>query len=228
MAPIVQALLNMQPARQFIDNRAQMVRDQLQARGVTDQRVLDAMAAVPRHDFVSQELRGVAYSDRPLPIGSGQTISQPQMVGTLLEALELRGDETVLDVGTGSGYQAALLARLAGSVVSVEIIPELAASAQKRLRWLGYPDVEVVVGDGSLGWPGRAPYEAIVVAAGAPRIPAALVDQLADGGRLVIPVGERAEQQLLRVRKHQNALSTEQLVGCFFVPLVGRAGWAEA
>lgn len=215
----------MQSAEEFALERAQMVRVQLRARGISNPRVLDAMSTVPRHEFVPPQLRASAYADGPLPIGDGQSISQPLMVATLLEALELQGHENVLDVGTGSGYQAALLACVASRVVSIEIVPELAASAEQTLRRLGYPDVRVVVGDGSMGWPALGPYDAIVVAAGAPRVPAALLAQLADKGRLAIPVGDRAGQVLLRVRTDNGLVTTEQLVGCRFVPLLGHDGW---
>ena len=215
----------MQSADNFATERAHMVRDQLRARGISNPRVLDAMATVPRQEFVPAQLRASAYADGPLPLGDGQSISQPLMVATLLEALELQGHENVLDVGTGSGYQAALLACVASSVVSIEIVPELAVSAEQTLRRLGYPDVRVVVGDGSLGWPAWGPYDAIVVAAGAPRVPAALLAQLADQGRLVIPVGDLAGQVLLRVRTDNGVVTTEQLVGCKFVPLLGQDGW---
>jgi len=203
-----------------------MVEQQLRARGITDARVLDAMRELPRHEFVPPRVRRFAYEDSPLPIGSGQTISQPLMVATMLEALELKGHERVLDVGTGSAYQAALLSRLARHVVSIEIVPALARTAQSTLTRLGKGNVRVILGDGSLGWPSDAPYQAIVVAAGAPRVPAALVDQLDDDeGRLAIPVGEPSGQRLLRVRKRDQVLTTEELAWCEFVPLRGRAGW---
>jgi protein-L-isoaspartate(D-aspartate) O-methyltransferase len=202
--------------------------EQLRARGVTNRRVLDAMRELPRHDFVPPRVRRFAYDDSPLPIGNGQSISQPLMVATMLEALELKGDERVLDIGTGSGYQAALLSRLARDVISIEIVPALARTADSRLKRPGNANVRVILGDGSLGWPAEAPYQAIVVAAGAPRVPAALVDQLDDDhGRLVIPVGEPLGQQLLRVRKRDRILTTEELAWCDFVPLRGRAGWSR-
>ncbi|HWZ87953.1 MAG TPA: protein-L-isoaspartate(D-aspartate) O-methyltransferase [Polyangiaceae bacterium] len=210
----------------FGQARAQMVERQLRAHGILDYRVLDAMAKVPRHEFVPPAQRRFAYADRPVPIGSGQTISQPRMVATLLEALELRGDEKVLDVGTGSGYQAALLSALVRKVISIELLPELAAAAEKTLKRLGHASVRVVLGDGSVGWPADAPYDRIVVAAGSPGVPAPLLDQLADRGRLVIPVGKPSGQRLLRVRKHDTVLKTERLMWCQFVPLVGRAGWS--
>jgi protein-L-isoaspartate(D-aspartate) O-methyltransferase len=221
-------MLGRHEAGAFTDAREQMVEQQLRARGVADERVLDAMRELPRHDFVPPRVRQFAYDDSPLPIGNGQTISQPLMVATMLEALQLKGHERVLDVGTGSAYQAALLSRLAREVISIEIVPALARTADSLLRRLGKTNVRVVLGDGSLGWPAQAPYHAIVVAAGAPRVPAALVDQLDDDeGRLVIPVGDPLDQQLLRVHKRHRVLTTERLVWCEFVPLRGRAGWPK-
>jgi len=202
-----------------------MVRRQLRAQGIRDPRVLAAMQAVPRESFVPEHIHQFAYANCPLPIGWGQTISQPLMVATMLEALKLEGDEHVLDVGTGSGYQAAVVAELVRQVISIEIVPELASAAARTLERLGYDNVEVVLGDGSLGWPPRAPYDAIVVAAGAPEIPEPLIAQLAPGGRLVIPVGSAGEQQLVRVTKRANELVEEDLGACVFVPLVGVHGW---
>jgi protein-L-isoaspartate(D-aspartate) O-methyltransferase len=213
--------------QELIRARAQMVEHQLRARGVVDSKVLEAMLGVPRQEFVPQRNRASAYDDRPLSIGGGQTISQPYMVATMLAALQLRAQEKVLDVGTGSGYQAALLSLLAREVVSIEIVPKLARNAQMTLRRLGHSNVRVVVGDGSVGWPEGAPYDAIVVAAGSPRVPAPLLAQLADGGRLVIPVGESTSQRLLRVRKRNRGFETEELMWCEFVPLVGQEGWAD-
>jgi len=194
------------------------------ARQVRDTRVLDAMLAVPRHLFVPEHVRVTAYSDAPVAIGRGQTISQPLMVAILLEALELRGSERVLDVGTGSGYQTALLAQLAAEVWSIEIIPELAERARGALAQIGARNVHLVTGDGSLGWSDAGPYDAIVVAAASPRIPPPLVAQLADHGRLVMPVGERYVQRLIRVRRHGGQVTSEDLGGCVFVPLVGEHG----
>jgi protein-L-isoaspartate(D-aspartate) O-methyltransferase len=209
----------------FREHRARMVNEQLRARGVRDPRVLQAMSEVPRHLFVPEALRGRAYDDEPLPIGLRQTISQPYMVALMLEAMELTGSERVLEVGTGSGYQAALLGELAREVWSVEIIPELADGARRLMADLGYSNVHAVVADGSIGLPAHAPYDAIVVAAGAPEVPAALVRQLAQGGRLLVPVGGSDHQMLQRIRRDGAATTTEALLSCAFVPLVGAQGW---
>ena len=193
---------------------------------VKDERVLDAFARVPRERFVAPDLRDVAYSDQPLPIGHGQTISQPTIVALMLEALKLKGDEKVLDVGTGSGYQAALLATLAASVVTVELIPGLAANATRVLDELGYANVSVHGAGACLGWSARAPYDAIVVAAAAPRVPQSLVEQLAPAGRLVIPVGERQSQDLLVVERRPEGPSVTRHGGCRFVPLLGEEAYS--
>jgi protein-L-isoaspartate(D-aspartate) O-methyltransferase len=195
---------------------------------VHDERVLAAFGQVPRERFVSAELQRYAYDDRPLPIGQGQTISQPLMVAIMTQALRLRGDERVLEVGTGSGYQAALLSLLAGEVLSVERIPKLAEAAAQRLEQLGYANVRVFVADEALGRPQEAPYDAITVTAGAPDVPSSLVDQLAMGGRLVVPVGGRRTQQLVRATKSERGLTMERLGECRFVPLIApKEGWPE-
>ena len=201
--------------------------ERLRQGGVHDEATLAAMATVPREEFVDPALREVAYADRALAIGHSQTISQPLMVALIVQALEVRPGDRVLDVGTGSGYQAAVIAACGAAVVSIERIPELAADARLRLGRLDL-DVEVVVGDGSLGYPLAAPYDAIAVGAAAPRVPPTLIEQLASGGRLVVPVarGEDGEQ-LLRVRRHGEAVTTEELGPCRFVPLVGAEGYAE-
>jgi protein-L-isoaspartate(D-aspartate) O-methyltransferase len=204
-----------------------MVEHQIKARGVKSDLVLEAMKRVPRHLFVPSESLDSAYADRPLPIGYGQTISQPYMVAVMTEALELRGGEKVMEVGTGSGYQAAVLAEVAGDVLTTERVPELAEEARTKLRELGYANIEVVLTDGSAGFPARAPYEGIVVTAGAPEIPSVLVDQLADGGRLVIPVGNSYQQTLTRVIRRGGERIAERLEGCVFVPLIGEYGWGE-
>lgn len=194
---------------------------------VFDQRVLQAMAAVDRRDFVPAELAAEAYDDTPLTIGTGQTISQPLMVALMTEALQLTGAERVLELGAGSGYQAAILARLAAHVVTVERIPELTERAAAVLQALGIPNVEVHQAGDALGWPAGAPYDAIIVTAAAPQVPQALLDQLAPGGRIVIPTGTRTEQDLLRVTKLPNGIiRRESLGGCRFVPLIGEGAWA--
>ena len=198
----------------------------LAGRGIRDGRVLAAIAAVPRELFVPDDLRRDAYADRALPIGCGQTISQPFMVATMLEALALDGGR-VLDVGTGSGYQAALLAELADEVVTIERVPELAAQARETLARAGYGRVEVRVGDGTLGVPERAPFDGIVVAAAAPAVPEALYDQLAPGGRLVVPVGTRRDQWLEVVERGEDGPRRHRSVPCRFVPLLGSEGFDE-
>jgi protein-L-isoaspartate(D-aspartate) O-methyltransferase len=209
----------------FAEERRWMVEDQLRARDIVDRRVLDAMERVPRELFVPPELRGRAYDDAALPIGEGQTISQPYMVARICEALALAGDESVLDVGTGSGYQAAVLAELAGEVDTIERIPELAARARANLEAAGYGHVDVHVGDGTLGLPERAPFDAIAVAAAAPDVPAALYDQLQPRGRLVVPVGGRHGQRLELVIKSPEGPAVVRSVPCRFVPLVGEEGF---
>ena len=195
---------------------------------VRDARVLAAMAHVPRERFLPEELRFYAYDNRPLPIGHGQTISQPLIVAMMTEALHLTGEEKVLEVGTGSGYQAAILAELAAEVVTVERIAELAEGAAVVLAELDYHSVRVHVAGETLGWPDDAPYEGIIVTAGAPAVAHSLLDQLAPGGRLVIPVGARDVQELLVVAKTGDGLSSRRLGPCRFVPLVGSGAWATA
>ena len=205
--------------------RARMIADDLVRRGIHDRRVLNAMGRVARDAFVPRADQARAYADQALPIGGGQTISQPYMVAAMTEALCLTGTERVLEVGTGSGYQAAILAELAREVISIERRPELAATARERLSALGYLNVQVVVADGSLGFPDAAPYDAILVAAGAPRLPDSLKTQLADGGRIAIPIGSR-EHQELRVLRRVGADFVETVHdACVFVPLIGAGGW---
>ena len=208
-------------------SRQAMVRDQLRRRGVTDEAVLAAMETVPRENFVPEEMRDFAYRDSPLPIGHGQTISQPYIVARMMERLEVASDDRVLEIGTGSGYGAAVLSRIADTVYSLERHSTLAESAREKLAALGYDNVQVIVTDGSLGWPEGAPYDGIVGTAGAPRVPEPLKEQLAEGGRLVLPVGSVPEQQILiRLRKNgENRFFEEQMEAVRFVPLVGEAGW---
>jgi len=200
--------------------------ERLAASGIADPRVLAAFEAVPRHALVPEALRTQAYRDAALPIGEGQTISAPGVVAAMTAALELQGGETVLEVGTGSGYQAAILSRLAARVISVERVPRLAARARRMLDDLGIVNVLVYLGDGTLGRRADAPYDAIVVTAGGPTLPAPLLEQLAPGGRLVGPFGEREEQRLLRVRRSQQGELHEEVIGrCRFVDLIGAHGW---
>jgi len=215
--------------RDFAIARRRMVEDQVIARGVKDIRVIDAMLKVPRHKFVEEAFENKAYQDAPLPIGEKQTISQPYMVAVMSEALALKGPETILEVGTGSGYQAAILALLADRVFSLERIPSLARRARKVLDECGFSKINIRLADGTLGWQDMAPFDAILVTAGAPQVPQDYLDQLAVGGRLVIPVGDRNSQVLKRItRSGEQEYQEEQLLGCRFVPLIGNHGWNES
>jgi protein-L-isoaspartate(D-aspartate) O-methyltransferase len=207
--------------------RAEMVEWQLRRRGIENERVLAAMARVPRELFVPEGLRTHAYDDGALPIGQGQTISQPFVVATICMLLEVEGSERVLDVGTGSGYQAAVLAELAGEVITIERVPELAHAARVALREAGYPKVDVRVGDGSLGLPQLAPFDAIAVAAAAPSVPRALYAQLSEGGRLVLPRGSRRGQDLVLVVRTTEGPAERKSISCRFVPLVGDEGFGD-
>ncbi len=209
----------------FDAQRAAMVQEQLEGRNIYDQRVLTAMRKIPRERFVDEAMRERAYEDAPLPIGSGQTISQPYMVARMCELGRFEGSERVLEIGAGSGYQTAVLCELARSVYAVEVRPELGYAALRRLATLGYHNVEIGVFDGSCGWPDKAPFDVILVAAGAPQIPPLLVDQLAESGRLIIPVGPRQGQRLAVVTRKGEEFSTEWTTPCTFVDLVGRFGW---
>ncbi|AJE03383.1 protein-L-isoaspartate(D-aspartate) O-methyltransferase [Geobacter pickeringii] len=206
--------------------RKRMVDLQIIARGVSDRRLIDAMLKIPRHIFVEEAMAAQAYSDTPLPIGEKQTISQPYMVALMTELLVLDGSEKVLEIGTGSGYQAAILAALADRVYTIERIRPLALRARKALDSLGLLNVNIRISDGTTGWEEEAPFDAIIVTAGAPDIPQKFIDQLALGGRLVIPVGSQFEQVLVRITKDvDGTLSREQITGCRFVKLVGAYGW---
>jgi protein-L-isoaspartate(D-aspartate) O-methyltransferase len=205
--------------------RTGMIEKQLQSRRIVDPRVLDAMRRMPRHLFVPDEVRNRSYEDRALSIGCGQTISQPFMVAIMLQALGLNGYEKVLEIGTGTGYQAALLGLLARQVETVEIIPELAAQARTLISAQGLDNVHIHVGDASAGWPQEAPFDAIIMAAGAPEAPPALAEQLASGGQLLIPLGDRKKQILTLFRKECTELTSQSLGGCSFVPLRGAYGW---
>jgi len=212
----------------FAFERDRMVDEQLLSRDITDRRVLAAMRQVPRHRFVRPVDLRLAYADCPLPIGRGQTISQPYIVALMTQLLEPSPDDTVLEIGTGSGYQAAILAQLARKVISVERIPELAAEARLLLARLGVTTVEVQEGDGTQGCPDHAPFAGIVVTAGAPRVPEPLRQQLAEGGRLVLPVGSRDSQVLERWTRHGEDFRRERVAPVAFVPLIGEKGWSEA
>ena len=204
-----------------------MVEDQLRRRGISDARVLEAMGRVPRHLFVPRDYQDSAYDDRPLPIGEGQTISQPYMVAIMTQSLELKGRERVLEIGTGSGYQAAILAELARELYTVERIPSLTQSARETLQGQAYKNIFFRTADGSKGWPEEAPFDGIMVTAGAPEIPQIFKSQLAEGGRLVIPTGPRHTQTLYKLTRRGDQFVEEELTGCVFVPLVGDYGWEE-
>lgn len=210
-----------------MDSRELMIERQLKARGISNEAVLAGMSRVPREEFVAPELHEHAYEDRPLIIGCSQTISQPYIVASMLQALELRTEDRVLELGTGSGYQTALLCEMVRSVVSIERHAPLAELAQQHLAHLGYRNFEIAIGDGTLGYPPRAPYDAIVVSAAAPEIPQSLIEQLAIGGRMVLPVGSRELQDLILVRKSQDGIFRARLDGCAFVPLIGQEGFRE-
>jgi protein-L-isoaspartate(D-aspartate) O-methyltransferase len=206
--------------------RRRMVDQQIVARGIKDQRVLDALLKVPRHLFVEVGLQAHAYSDTSLPIGEKQTISQPYMVAAMTAALELTGNERILEIGTGSGYQTAILSHLANRIYSIERISSLAGRARRLLDQLGMSNVNIKVGDGTIGWKDQAPFDGILVAAGAPDVPEKYLDQLAIGGKLVLPVGDQDQQILIRIVKLENgSFRREQLMGCRFVPLIGVHGW---
>lgn len=209
----------------FEKARLKMVDEQLRARGIHDERVLQAMSRVPRHEFVSHDFADKAYGDYPVPVPANQTISQPYIVAAMVSDLRLQGEEKVLEVGTGTGYQAAVLAELAQMVYTIERHHVLATIARENMERLGYRNVQVVTGDGTLGLARYAPFDAIIVAAAAPQIPAALVQQLSLGGRMIIPLGTRESQVLQLIRKEENKIITTTLEGCRFVPLLGEEGF---
>lgn len=211
----------------FAKDRLTMVEEQIRRRGISDERVLEAMTKIPRHLFVNPSDQGVAYEDRPLPIGEGQTISQPYMVAIMTQSLEIKSQDRVLEIGTGSGYQTSILAELAKAVFSIERIQKFNHKAENILRQLGYGNVFLLNGDGSRGWPEKAPFDGIIVTAGAPEAPETLKAQLTEGGRLVIPVGPRYSQTLFKITRHGRDYQEEDVTGCVFVPLVGDFGWRE-
>lgn len=211
----------------FSSLRKKMVQEQLFARGIEDKRVLAAFEKVPRHKFVPEKYLDNAYDDYPLPIGAGQTISQPYMVALMSECLQLSGKETVLEIGAGSGYQAAILAELASYVYSIERVPNLAKRAERVLSNLGYRNIQIKLADGTIGWPEHAPYDGIIVTAAAPAIPKPLIEQLNIEGKLVIPIGGSFSQLLTVARKHKQRVEKKGICGCVFVPLVGKYAWKE-
>ena len=211
----------------FTRARLKMVEEQVVSRGIRDHKVVAAMRKVPRHLFVEEALQNQAYNDRPLPIGEKQTISQPYMVALMTEALQLTGKEKVLEIGAGSGYQTAILAEVARKVFSIERVLSLTMRARTLLLDLGYANVEITFSDGTQGWVRESPFDAIIVTAGSPDIPQPLVDQLAMGGRLVIPVGDESIQDLIRLTKTEEGIKREDLGGCRFVKLIGKYGWNE-
>ena len=207
--------------------REKMVKNQLAPRGITDQRVLGAMGKIHRHLFVEEALLGEAYNDHPLPIGHKQTISQPYIVALMSQALELTGSEKVLEIGTGSGYQAAILAELSYKVFTIERVRPLMENARALLNELGYTNILFKAFDGTLGWKNMDPFDAIIITAGSPKIPQPLLDQLVDGGRMVVPVGDKYSQDLIKVTKQGDSYMEKNLGGCRFVDLIGVHGWKE-
>jgi protein-L-isoaspartate(D-aspartate) O-methyltransferase len=212
----------------FTKARVEMIEEQIRGRGLRDPAVIAAMAAVPRETFVPPHLANAAYEDCALPIAEGQTISQPYIVAAMLAAARLEARDRVLEVGAGSGYAAAVISRIAAQVYGIERNDTLARTATARLQALGYGNIELATGDGSAGWPGAAPFDAIIVSAGGPRVPEALKRQLADGGRLVMPVGAPGDQRLLRLIRHGDEFDQDDLGGVRFVALVGEEGWQDA
>ncbi len=218
----------MDKERGYESLRQDMVATQLEARGITDRRVLHAMLEVPRHEFVPANIRDIAYTAQALAIGHGQTISQPYMVGLMCQLLEVEPHHRVLEVGAGSGYQAALLGQLASEVYSVELVPALADAAARLVKRLGYENVHIIAGDGTVGLPEKAPFDRIIVAAAAPDIPPPLIEQLVLGGRLIAPVGDRFLQKLVILTRTADGVQSRDSIACVFVPLLGRHGWSTA
>ncbi|KPK43029.1 MAG: protein-L-isoaspartate O-methyltransferase [Omnitrophica WOR_2 bacterium SM23_29] len=212
---------------EYVVLRKRMVEEQLIPRGIKDQRVIQAFLKVERHKFIPEKLRGSAYADYPVPIGEGQTISQPYIVALMTECLDLSGTEKVLEIGTGSGYQAAILAELSGEVYSIERFPSLAKRAESLFQDLGYSNIKIKVGDGTLGWPEEAPFSRIIITAAAPDVPLPLAEQLSENGKMVLPRGETYSQVLTLVQKKKGQLKVEPICGCVFVPLIGEYGYPE-
>lgn len=211
----------------YIAAREKMVREQIVSRGIKSQPVIDVFRKVPRHKFIDQKYLKEAYYDHPLPLTHGQTISQPYIVALMTELLELYGDEKVLEIGTGSGYQTAILAELAEAVYTIDRIPELSQEAQQTLQQLGYKNIQLRISDGSVGWREFAPYDRIIVTASAPNVPQPLIDQLKEGGKIVIPLGSNFGQDLVVVEKHKGEMNIFDYGKCVFVPLIGEFGWHE-
>ena len=207
--------------------RKRMVEEQLIPRGIKNQMVLDAFYKIERHKFIPENLRNTAYADFPLPIGEGQTISQPYIVALMTECLDLTGKEKVLEIGTGSGYQTAILVELAGEVYSIERFESLAERAQTILGDLGYKNIKIKVGDGTMGWEEARPFDRIIITAASPKVPLPLLDQLADNGKLILPLGESLAQVLTLVEKKDGKLESSDICGCVFVPLVGKYAWQD-
>lgn len=207
--------------------RKRMVEEQLIFRGIKNQRVLDAFYIIERHKFIPEELRASAYADFPVPIGEGQTISQPYIVALMTECLALTGEEKVLEIGTGSGYQAAILAELAKEVYSIERFESLAKKAETILNELGYKNIKIKVDDGTLGWPEFAPFDRIIITAASPSLPLPLTEQLKESGKLILPLGEAYSQVLTKVEKKEGNLESLEICGCVFVPLVGKYAWKD-
>lgn len=207
--------------------RERMVREQLMPRGIKNQKVLDAFRKVERHKFIPENLRNSAYADFPVPIGEGQTISQPYIVALMTECLNLNGQDKVLEIGTGSGYQAAILAELTGEVYTIERFETLAKRAEAILNELGYTNIKIKVGDGTLGWEEAAPFDKIIITAASPQIPLPLTEQLRENGKLILPLGESFSQVLTLVEKKKGKLEFMDICGCVFVPLVGKHGWSN-
>lgn len=207
--------------------KKRMVQEQLIPRGIKNLKVLSVLSRIERHKFIQENLKNNAYADFPLPIGEGQTISQPYIVALMTEGLDLSGNEKVLEIGTGSGYQTAILAELSREVYSIERFETLAQRAQSLLIELGYKNIKIKVGDGTLGWQEEAPFDRIIITASSPKIPEPLVEQLADNGKLILPLGENLSQVLTLVEKKEGRLKSSDICGCVFVPLVGKYGWSD-